>query len=496
MAQPLEHSQHRGLTVATHPLYSSAPDHQAAHAATGLAIGTNNTYTAAPRAGYAASSAPQQQIANNWSLPQEDFSQTQDLGFAQDNAYGADDVGHWQQVPQSAPEHNSNTYSYPDTALPPRSQRPLTPDIRVTTTDLNAFPGYHQQAQDLYSAASASSTSSYPLREAPYQHFTTTHLSPQTPRYMNSADEKMQHTPPVSPHSPQLGPAGDQSSRKRRHSEMSGDVQAHPQINSGGHSRAGSVLSLQQDNSGEEEFSPRSRTIKRADPPTNAESKYVCNFSTECNALTFDRKCEWSKHMDKHDRPYRCPHASCAKLQGFTYSGGLLRHEREVHGKHGGPKAQLICPYEDCKRHSGKGFTRKENLNEHIRRVHHTKDMQSQHLSLKQDATDALAGAEESQTPASHFSGVPIDQEDPGSPMHKRRRFNLDASERSASEDVEDLKQEVMRLRSDNAAKDNRLLELELRLSEFQATEGRRQEEMRMLQESMRQLQHQGQGQV
>ena len=203
-----------------------------------------------------------------------------------------------------------------------------------------------------------------------------------------------------------------------------------------------------------------------------------------------------SKHMDKHDRPYRCPHASCAKLQGFTYSGGLLRHEREVHGKHGGPKAQLICPYEDCKRHSGKGFTRKENLNEHIRRVHQTKDMQSQHLALKQDATDALAGAEESETPASHFSGVPIDHEDTGSPMHKRRRFNLDASERSASEDVEDLKQELLRLRHDNAAKDNRLLELELRLSEFQATEGRRQEEMRLLQEEMRQLQHQGQGQV
>src|ERR1700761_1090701 len=69
------------------------------------------------------------------------------------------------------------------------------------------------------------------------------------------------------------------------------------------------------------------------------------------------------KHMDKHDRPYHCDHPSCAKLQGFTYSGGLLRHEREVHGKHGGPKAQLMCPYEDCKRHSGKGFTRKENLN-------------------------------------------------------------------------------------------------------------------------------------
>ena len=107
--------------------------------------------------------------------------------------------------------------------------------------------------------------------------------------------------------------------------------------------------------------------------------------------------------MDKHDRPYRCQHQSCAKLQGFTYSGGLLRHEREVHGKHGGPKAALMCPVADCKRHSGKGFTRKENLNEHLRRVHPGTDAasQSQPTLLKRDATDVTMGAEDGDTPAS-----------------------------------------------------------------------------------------------
>ncbi|KAF2774224.1 hypothetical protein EJ03DRAFT_257285, partial [Teratosphaeria nubilosa] len=124
-----------------------------------------------------------------------------------------------------------------------------------------------------------------------------------------------------------------------------------------------------------EEFaSPRgSRTFKRGEPPMDADGKFFCNFAEECIGITFDRKCEWNKHMDKHDRPYRCSHASCAKLQGFTYSGGLLRHEREVHNKHGGPKSQMMCPYPDCKRHTGKGFTRKENLNEHVRRVHESK---------------------------------------------------------------------------------------------------------------------------
>lgn len=78
----------------------------------------------------------------------------------------------------------------------------------------------------------------------------------------------------------------------------------------------------------------------------------------------------YSKHMDKHDRPYKCLEDGCEKLPGFTYSGGLLRHEREVHHKHGGPKKHFMCPHANCKRASGKGFSRQENLNEHLRRVH------------------------------------------------------------------------------------------------------------------------------
>ncbi|KAK4211654.1 cell wall transcription factor ACE2 [Rhypophila decipiens] len=103
----------------------------------------------------------------------------------------------------------------------------------------------------------------------------------------------------------------------------------------------------------------------------NAEGKYVCSWP-DCTEETkeFNRKCEWNKHMDKHDRPYKCAAEGCEKLPGFTYSGGLLRHEREVHGKHGGPKNSFNCPHPNCKRHTGKGFSRLENLNEHLRRVH------------------------------------------------------------------------------------------------------------------------------
>lgn len=119
--------------------------------------------------------------------------------------------------------------------------------------------------------------------------------------------------------------------------------------------------------------SMRSKPIAKPDRivTKNEEGLYECRWE-DCKeeAKTFHRKCEWSKHMDKHERPYVCTVKGCEKIQGFTYSGGLLRHEREVHGKHGGPKKALNCPHTSCKRNTGKGFSRMENLQEHLRRCH------------------------------------------------------------------------------------------------------------------------------
>ncbi|ENH98640.1 hypothetical protein COCC4DRAFT_85878, partial [Bipolaris maydis ATCC 48331] len=109
------------------------------------------------------------------------------------------------------------------------------------------------------------------------------------------------------------------------------------------------------------------------EPSRNGDNKIMCKHQ-ECQGISFDRKCDWNKHMDKHDRPYKCNAKGCEKVQGFTYRGGLGRHEREVHKMHGGTKKSLFCPFADCKR-SGAGFTRKENLTEHIRRVHRRTSM-------------------------------------------------------------------------------------------------------------------------
>lgn len=130
--------------------------------------------------------------------------------------------------------------------------------------------------------------------------------------------------------------------------------------------------------------------------------------------------------MDKHERPYRCPADGCENLPGFTYSGGLLRHEREVHGKHGGPKNTVNCPHPNCKRHTGKGFSRQDNLNEHLRRVHTNTD------GSTPPAVDSAASPEDNES------------ENSGS---KRKRRPSDAGH----DDKSELRDENKRLREENA---------------------------------------------
>ncbi|KAF7874099.1 hypothetical protein EAF04_002771 [Stromatinia cepivora] len=181
----------------------------------------------------------------------------------------------------------------------------------------------------------------------------------------------------------------------------------------------------------EEAPSPgRSKPVPKPDREItkDANGRFYCTWPG-CTEETkdFNRKCEWSKHMDKHDRPYRCKETGCEKLPGFTYSGGLLRHEREVHGKHGGPKKQLNCPHPNCKRHTGKGFSRQENLNEHLRRVH-TADAGMSQLTMV-----SMEEAEEDPNQAV-ITGM------------KRKRGNS----RGDTNELENLREEIKKMKAEN----------------------------------------------
>lgn len=117
--------------------------------------------------------------------------------------------------------------------------------------------------------------------------------------------------------------------------------------------------------------------------------------------------------MDKHDRPYKCLARGCEKLQGFIYSGALIRHEREIHKKNGGPGRSIFCPFTECKRSSGVGFTRKENLAEHIRRVHRrtSTSVDAHGLVSRRDTMDRSELVENSASTYTHTKEYPEGEE-------------------------------------------------------------------------------------
>lgn len=57
--------------------------------------------------------------------------------------------------------------------------------------------------------------------------------------------------------------------------------------------------------------------------------------------------------------------ASC-KTKGFGSAGDLKRHLRSIHGQ---GAHSLVCPIAGCKR-SQRGFSRRDNLSEYLKRVH------------------------------------------------------------------------------------------------------------------------------
>lgn len=155
--------------------------------------------------------------------------------------------------------------------------------------------------------------------------------------------------------------------------------------------------------------------------------------------------------MDKHDRPYKCMEPGCDKIQGFTYSGGLLRHQREVHKKNATTKKALMCPYTDCNRSTGNGFTRQENLKEHLRRRHmHTEGGNSPELPV---------------LTAADVEGLKSTFLDPPTGL-KRKHDDMTDPDLNGVDTIDesngvDLHNEVKRLRREVEEKDRRLEELE-----------------------------------
>ncbi|EQL28925.1 hypothetical protein BDFG_08378 [Blastomyces dermatitidis ATCC 26199] len=73
--------------------------------------------------------------------------------------------------------------------------------------------------------------------------------------------------------------------------------------------------------------------------------------------------------MDKHDCPYKCTNPDCN--QRFTQATSMRRHLFTTHQVN---SKKWMCPYLDCDRSSGEGFTRKGYLSLHNHRSHTNED--------------------------------------------------------------------------------------------------------------------------
>ncbi|EUC29199.1 hypothetical protein COCCADRAFT_107162 [Bipolaris zeicola 26-R-13] len=377
------------------------------------------------------------------------------------------------------------TPSWHHSALPPQlPPRHLintahNPTIRVITVpddDLFAPPQTGFASPSIYRQPEAPLN----LNSSPYYHYSPSHFNmtdlapttaptlpaPHEHKRTSSVNSLLGDMPtPVSLSCPRSPIMTSPTAGERRQSLAASPPRSH--------SRSLSVDSSQD---GDDDGSLRkNHSYKRAEePPRNEDGKMVCKYQ-ECQGVSFDRKCEWSKHMDKHDRPYKCNAKGCEKLQGFTYSGGLLRHEREVHKMHGGTKKSLFCPFPDCKRSSGAGFTRKENLAEHIRRVHRRTSMSADlhGLVIRRDMVRReIEGSpiRESHAPESpYIRPMEYREEEDISMKRKRGASDSEVSER----DNDEMRSEIKRLRQENEEKDSRLKQLEQAVMALQQ-QGRR----------------------
>jgi hypothetical protein len=125
---------------------------------------------------------------------------------------------------------------------------------------------------------------------------------------------------------------------------------------------------------------------------------------------------------------------------------------------HGGTKEPLYCPFPNCKRNQGTGFTRKENRDEHIRRVHRRATDGIDILGQKRDsdsmeATDPHLGESLLTT---HGAEIGNENIDPGTsvntPATKRRKVQTNGGPPSIETigDETELKAQFKRLQESN----------------------------------------------
>ncbi|KAJ4286969.1 hypothetical protein N0V90_012849 [Kalmusia sp. IMI 367209] len=100
--------------------------------------------------------------------------------------------------------------------------------------------------------------------------------------------------------------------------------------------------------------------------PRNTEGYITCEHP-QCSDLRFGQVSDWKKHNDRVHNRHTCDVSGCTK--SFGSKGELYRHKQTKHNELP-PHKHLRCPEPGCKYALTPHFKRKDNLTEHLRRMH------------------------------------------------------------------------------------------------------------------------------
>jgi hypothetical protein len=193
------------------------------------------------------------------------------------------------------------------------------------------------------------------------------------------------------------------------------------------------------------------------------------NFTCSLSPLPFTEYlaveltcCASRKHMDKHERPYICTVDGCDHLQGFTTKGDLSRHQRIVHKLDSGQGGLFFCNEPNCARGpSGgpnAGFSRNDNLADHIRRRHGQSSIVSSCVPRRVEiANDTVMPGIRSESPRR------VDNE-PVTPLQRKRRPTTEMG--LSSENADRGNEEEVYLRNELRKATQRVEELTKELKE------------------------------
>ncbi|KAH5617461.1 hypothetical protein HBI23_256440 [Parastagonospora nodorum] len=152
----------------------------------------------------------------------------------------------------------------------------------------------------------------------------------------------------------------------------------------------------------QEERSKAARSHPLYQQSREKDGKYHCprKGETGCSHKPTSLKCHYV-YLDSHLKPFRCSKKTCVGIS-FSSNACLLRHERETHGMQS--HTENLCHFGTCGRAKpGRGFPRRYNLFDHMKRVHydgltteHSTSIISSHIQRKTVSRKRKASTEES----------------------------------------------------------------------------------------------------